>query len=298
MLWVVYSFLAALFWATASTLDKYILSKWVKNPIVSTMIFGIIGLIASILIYFVKGYSEISSMNLFLAFVGGLTYVIATILYFEAVKIEEISRISALAYFSQLFVTIFAAVFLREVFTSTIYAGILLILAGAILISSKDIAKITKIRPSKAFWLMMLSSAMIAVVAILTKYLLEYADFWTVFSYTRGIGTFIALIPVFYFKYPELKALAKEHGKKAVGAISISGIFTMLGSLVITIAASTGPVTLVNAISMTRPFFVLLFATVLSIFYPKILREELGKSAIILKVAAIILMFIGAILVA
>lgn len=295
MLWFVYSLLAALFWATASMLDKYVLSKWVKKPIVSTMIFGIIGLLASIMIYFVKGYSQMSSLNIFLSFIGGLAYVLATILYFEAVKIEEISRISALAYFSQLFITIFAAVFLKEIFTSTIYAGVLLLLAGAILISSKDI---TKIRPGKAFWLMILSSAMIAVVAVLTKYLLNYADFWTIFSYTRGIGTFIALIPVFYLKYPELIELVREHGKKAVGAISISGVFTMLGSFVITIAASTGPVTLVNAISMTRPFFVLAFATLLSIYYPKILSEELGKSTILLKVAATILMFIGAILVA
>lgn len=294
MLWAFYSFLAALLWATASLLDKYVLSKWVKKPIVSTMIFGVIGLIASVLIYFTRGYSEMSSANIFLSFIAGLSYVLATILYFEAVKIEEISRISALAYFSQLFITIFAAVFLKEIFTSTIYAGILLLLIGAILISSKDIMKI---RPCKAFWLMILSSVMIAIVAVLTKYLLGYADFWTVFSYTRGIGTFIALIPVFYFKYPELAALVKEHGGKAVGAVSLSGILTMSGSFVITIAASTGPVTLVNAISMTRPFFVLLFATILSAFYPKILREEIGKSTILLKVAAVILMFIGAILI-
>ncbi len=295
MLWVVYAFLSALFWATASMIDKYVLSKWVKNPLVSTMIFGIIGLILSTLIYFAEGYSEMSQANIFLSFASGLTYVIATILYFEAVKIEEISRISALAYFSQLFVTIFAAVFLNELFSPKIYVGILLILAGAVFISSKNI---TKIRPGKAFWLMVLSSAMIAVVAIITKYMLNYADFWTVFSYTRGIGMFIALIPVFYFKYPELITFIKEHGKKAVGAVSLSGLLTMSGAFVITIAASTGPVTLVNAISLTRPFFVLLFAIMLSIFYPKILREELGKSTLLLKLAAVILMFIGAILVA
>lgn len=295
MLWVFYAFLSALFWATSSLLDKYILSKWVKNPLVTTMIFGIIGLLAGILIYFAKGYSEMSQANIFLSVVSGLAYVLATIFYFDAVKIEEISRISALAYFSQLFITIFAAMFLGEIFSSEIYAGILLILLGAIFISSKDI---TKIRPGKAFWLMVLSSALLAIVAIITKYLLSYADFWTVFSYTRGIGMFIALIPVFYFKYPELAALIKEHGSKAVSVISLSGILTMTGAFVITIAASTGPVTLVNAISMTRPFFVLFFATLISIFYPQILREELGKSAILLKVAATILMFMGAILVA
>lgn len=295
MLWAAYSLLAALLWATASTIDKYVLSKWVKNPIVSAMIFGIIGLIASVLIYFVRGYSEMSPLNIFWSFIGGLAYVLGTIFYFEAVKLEEISRISALAYISQLFVTVFAAVFLAELFTPKIYLGIILILVGAVLISSKDIARI---RPGKAFWLMIASSALIAAVAIITKYLLQFADFWTVFSYTRGIGTFAALIPVFYFKYPVLAALAKEHGAKAFGAISLSGFLTMGGSFVITIAASTGPVTLVNAISLTRPFFVLLFATLLSVFFPKIIREDLGKPALLLKVAAVIIMFIGAIMVA
>ncbi len=40
---------------------------------------------------------------------------------------------------------------------------------------------------------------------------------------------------------------------------------------------------------LNQTFFVLVFAVVLSRFYPKILKEEIGKSVIMLKLVAIIL---------
>jgi drug/metabolite transporter (DMT)-like permease len=56
-------------------------------------------------------------------------------------------------------------------------------------------------------------------------------------------------------------------------------------------------VTLVAALSSVQPFFVLLIAVVLSVFYPKILKEEIGKSAVLLKAVAILVMFAGAVLI-
>ena len=45
--------------------------------------------------------------------------------------------------------------------------------------------------------------------AIIVKYLLNYADFWTIFSYTR-IGAIFVLIPIFYLNYPEFISVAKK----------------------------------------------------------------------------------------
>jgi hypothetical protein len=56
-------------------------------------------------------------------------------------------------------------------------------------------------------------------------------------------------------------------------------------------------VTLVNALASVQPFFVLAFAVALSIFYPKILKEEIGRSAVALKLIAIAMMFAGVILI-
>ena len=89
----------------------------------------------------------------------------------------------------------------------------------------------------------------------------------------------------------------KKQGKKVVGLISLAGLLNLIAVLFITIAFSVGYVTLVNALSQIQPFFVLFFATILSIFYPNVLKEEVGKLTIVFKFIATILLFIGAILI-
>lgn len=89
----------------------------------------------------------------------------------------------------------------------------------------------------------------------------------------------------------------KRYGKKVIVTMSASEIISVLGTLFSIIATSIGFVTLVNALTSTQPFFVLLFTAFLSIFFPSILKEELSKSIISLKIIAIVLMFAGVILI-
>jgi len=213
--------------------------------------------------------------------------------YFKAVKIEEISRIIPFFYLSPLFILILASIFLGEIFAPIKYLGIFFLVIGVFLISLK---KITKISFGKAFWLMILSSFSLAINQVITKYLLGFADFWTIFSWTR-IGTIVALIPVYFVCFPDLLSTVKEHGKKVISIISLNESLNVVGVIFITVAASIGYITLVNFLSSIQALFVLIFAVFLSIFYPKILKEEVGKSTVLLKLIAIILMFVGAILV-
>ena len=79
--------------------------------------------------------------------------------------------------------------------------------------------------------------------------------------------------------------------------MSLAETLTLGGILLITIAISISYVTLVNTLSNLQPFFVFLFATMLSIFFPKFLKEKIGKSKLIVKFIAIIILFIGIILI-
>lgn len=292
-MWILFSVLAAFCWALSSIIDKYVLTKWVKNPLVPIILTGIIGLVACIIVYFVYGFSSLSYFNTFLAIIAGFFYILATIFYFKALKIEEVSRIVPLFYLSPLFILIFAGIFLGEVFVISQYLGIILLMVGAILISSKGLSRISL---GKAFWWMMLSVIAISLNALLTKYLLNFADYWTIFAWTK-VGAAIGVIPVVYIYLPELMDTIKRYGKKVVAAMSTSEALTVSGFLFSTIALSVGYVTLVGALSSVEPLFVLLFAAILSIFYPSVLKEEIGKSVIFQKILAIILMFIGAILI-
>ncbi|MBW2966608.1 DMT family transporter [Candidatus Woesearchaeota archaeon] len=293
MSWILFSILAALVWAVVSTVDKYILTKWIRKPIVPVMVLGVIGLTASFAVYLIKGFAALSYFNLFLAFIAGIFYILVILFYFKAVKIEEISRVVPLFYLSPIFVLILAMIFLKEIFAPIKYLGILMLIIGAVLISSRNFFKISF---GKAFWFMIFSSFALAVHSVIIKYLLNFADFWTIFSYIR-IGTFIALIPIFYLNFKDIKYTVKEHGKKVIGVISINEIINLFGVLFITIAMVSGFVTLVSALSSVQPFFVLFFALALSIFYPKILKEEIGKSVVFWKLIAIIIMVIGAVLI-
>jgi len=293
MSWALFSILAALIWAIVSTVDKYILTKWTRNPIVPITALGPISLIAAFLVYLFKGFSFLSYINITLALVSGIFYTLMAVFYFKAVKTEEISRIAPLFYLTSLFILILAAVFLGEIFSLIKYLGVFLLVIGAVLISSKGF---TKVRLGKAFWFMILSSLAIAINAVIIKYLLNFADFWTIFSYSK-IGVAFASIPIFYLSLPGLVSTTKKHGKKVIGTIFLNESLDLLGDLLIIKAYTIGYVTLVNALSSVHPFFVLIFVIILTIFYPQVLKEEIEKSIILIKLIAIILMFIGAILI-
>lgn len=292
-MWAFFSILAAFCWSISNTIDKLVLTKWVRKPLTPVIISGVIWLVVSPIVYLVYGFSYLSYFNIFLAVLTGILTILLYIFYFKAMQIEEASRIIPLFYLAPFFILILAAIFLNEIFSPIKYLGIFLLIVGAILISTK---KLSKISFGKAFWWMVLAAGFSAVNAILTKYLLNSANFWTIFGY-KGVGMAIGSISVAFFYFPDLMETVKRHGKKAIIAMSASETLTVIGILFTIIAMSVGYVTLVNALSSVQPFFVLLITVLLSIFFPSILKEEINKSTIFLKLSAIILMFIGAILI-
>ncbi len=292
MPWVLFSVLASLAWAIVNVVDKYILTKWVREPMVSTAVLIVVGLIAGVAIYFIRGFSELSYANILLVLISGVFYMAVNLLYFKAVKIEEISRVVPLWYLTPLFVLLLASILLGEFFSPDKYIGIILLVAGAVFISAM---KISKLGFGKAFWLMVSSSALLAVNQIITKYLLNFADFWTIFSWTR-IGAGIALA-VYLVRFPNLLSTITGYGSKVIGMISLNEVLNVSAGVLITVAAFLGPITLVNAMSSIQPLFVLIFAVLLSVFYPKILKEEIGKSTVMLKLIAVASIMAGAVLI-
>lgn len=292
MLWVFLSIFAVILWASSNLIDKYVLDKYVRQPFIYIIILGAAGLIFSIFV-FAKNFVWVSFTNLILTFAAGFLYIAILICYFKALKIEEASRIIPLFELKGIFILILAAIFLGEILTPIKYFGVFLLVGGAILISIK---KNFKLRNTKAFWLMLLASILLASYDVLTKYLLNFADYWTIFAYTR-FGSFIFILPFIYFYLPELKRTIQVHGKRVLGLMTTSEALNMFGVLSITAAMSFGLISLVGGLGATQPFFVLLLAAMLSIFYPKILKEEIKGSIILLKLVAVALIIVGTLLI-
>lgn len=292
MMWAVLAIAAALIWASVNVLDKFYMSKYVKNPMVPMFFLCAVGLVFGILVSFFRGLGALSGFNVFLALLAGAFYFFSVFLYFKAIKIEEVSVVAPLYYVSTIFTAFLAAIFLNEIFTMVKYLGVFFLMSGAILLSSRDL----KFKMSRGFWFMILASLLMSVNTVLMKYLLGFADFWTVFSYVR-FGMLFPLIPVLIYAFRDLKMIYKKYGVKVFSLITLGESMNMVAVLIFTLAISIGFVTLANALSAVQPFFVFLFALVLSVFFPKILKEEIGKKTLVIKFFSILMIFGGVVLI-
>ena len=137
---------------------------------------------------------------------------------------------------------------------------------------------------------------MVAALAVAQKYLLGTYDFWTIFAYMR-VGFLFALPILLYLGFNSLKNSIKRYGKRVMAVMTISELLGQAGALVLLLATALASVTLVNTFSSTQPFFVLLFVVVIGAFYPRILREDMNRSTMAIKIIATALVFIGGLLI-
>ncbi|MEI6144147.1 MAG: DMT family transporter [Candidatus Berkelbacteria bacterium] len=293
MSWVWLSLLAGMTLAVVNINDKYVVSKMVKKPIVPLMFFGFLAFLSAVVIFLIRGYGALSVTHIIIGLIGGIIYAAMTLFYFYGINAGDVSSAIPVFQSSPLFIAIFGAIFLGERFGIAKYIAVALIVISAFLINYQ---KGEKFKTNKSFWFMVLAAITCAISQIVTKYLLSFTDYWTVFSYLR-IGSFIAVIPLYFIFMKDLIFTAKDKGAKAFALMTMSEFLNLTAVALMTAAAVTGFVTLTNTLSSVQPLFVLIFAVIISIFYPKILKEEIGRDAVVIKVIAIMLMIIGAVLV-
>jgi drug/metabolite transporter (DMT)-like permease len=127
---------------------------------------------------------------------------------------------------------------------------------------------------------------------IIIKYLLEASDYWTVFSYVR-MGAFLAVMPLLPIVVSNVRAIRSERKGSVLALIAVNDTIAVFAIFIITIAVALGSVTLVNALGSVHPLFLLLIVVIVGTVNPNILREELEKSILMLKLVAILLMISG-----
>lgn len=291
--WFLFALLSGLLMAVVNILDKLVLDKWARHPIVPVLLLGVFNLFPALVLLLVRGWPAMSLNQglLFLAAGGALLFMI--LFYFFAAAREEISRVVPLMFFSSLFVAILAWLLLGETFAPRQYAGVAALIAGAVMVSSRLPLNLSL---GRAFWLMLLAALSLSVYFVMMKYLLRSFDYWSVFSLTR-LGSTLLMLPLFFVYFRELRDTVREYGSKVVGVMALDENIALAANLFVTIAAAAGPITMVNALISTQPFFVLLFALILSRFVPQHFKEETRRATIVQKLAALALMFAGVLLI-
>jgi drug/metabolite transporter (DMT)-like permease len=206
--------------------------------------------------------------------------------------VEEVSRIAPLFQFIPLFVVFLSVLFLDEILGAQKYLGIALIVITSILISYRKSESGKSL--SSAFKLMIPFSIILAVYTVLNKYLLGYLDYWSIFFWMM-IGSCLGVLFMLCFSKPRKQFVETFPllGKRTF-FVSLFGEGTyIIGTIFSLIATSLGYVSLVSTLSGLQQFFVFVYMLVLSLFVPAILKEEISRNVVALKISAIALMFVG-----
>ncbi len=293
--WLVFALLCPAFWGLNNVFYKFLMTKKFKSyfSMVSYLIF--IDLIFAGIIYLINPVSFYYPYVLFAMGVG-LMPLLAFWFYSKALMVEEISRITPLFQFIPIFVVFLSVVFLNEILTVQRYFGIAIIVMASILISYRESKSGKSI--SSAFKFMIPFSLVLSIHTVLNKYLLDYLDYWSVFFW-HIIGSFCGVLLLLTFSKPrkEFSETVPIVGKRTFFVTFVGEGVYVLGTICWLIAASLGHVSLVSTFAGLQHFFVFIYMLLLSLFMPKILKEEISKKVIALKISAMALMLVGTLLV-
>ena len=176
-MWILFAFLAPALYAVAEIFDEYLANRGLKN--INSLIFT-----ASVLnfvfvpILFLIQKPEVPSINFLLPIIGlALTNLLYQYPYYKSLTIEDTSVVSAFFSFGKIIIPIFAFLFVGEILEFKQYIGIGIIIFGNIILALHRSKK--KLHLSKAFYLILLASVILAIEGILFKYIFESGLNWS-----------------------------------------------------------------------------------------------------------------------
>jgi len=284
--------MTTVFWALENIFDKVLVTDHTKNPFITVVLVNFIGLVLLLPIALVFGLA-IPKLDILLFYAMAiLLWLLAIWLYFKAVQEGEASRVITAFNIIPFFVLFFAVFLLGETVSSAQFVGIVFLVSGAILVSLKK-SKHSLVR--KWILFVVISAALFGLDTIITKHLLLSVD-WLSLLVWRSIitcGFFVIAMP---FYYKTLKAVIKKPKTIALAVSSESS--SLIGRGFLYIALSIESASLVYALTSVQPFFVLLMAIACTKLFPKFLKEEIDTEHIAIKIIAVVLAVVGAIMLA
>ncbi len=296
-MWIFLAFLAPAMYAVAEIFDEYLSNRGFKN-LSALVFFSCILNFIFIPFLFLVQKPVFPSWNLLWPLIGvALTNLLYLYPYYKSLKIEDTSVVSAFFSFGKIIIPIFAFIFVGEILSIREYIGIGIIILGNVVLALHMTGK--KIRLSKAFYMILFASTLLAIEGILFKYMFEQGVNWSMavggqllISCVLGCATLLA------FRRTR-RHIMEERGKyKSSAKILFSEeLFTFLGLAAETYAISLAPVTLVKGIGMAIPIFVLSYTVVVKKFNPKAFHENTKRSVVIRKVFIFGLIILGLFLV-
>jgi len=293
MSWASTAILSTAVFGAVHIIDSRLLSKLMPGlrsfmlPVGTIHIFY--ALVAAILFPLPTG---IGTWPLLVAVVSSILRTASVVILLYIMKKEEVSRVVPVVYTYPIFVAIIAAPLLGESLYYLGWLAIIIVVAGAVLISAKQDATGSAIWLGKPLLFLFGASLLMAMADITSKYALDYISFWNMFWLSAFC---LSVIFILASMRPHIfRQLSNMKQRSSVIALLIFN--ETLAALAVVLqfwALERGPVSLVSTIISSRPMFVVMFALILSRISPRFLEWQPGREALILRLVATVMIVGG-----
>ena len=302
MLWMIIIVIAYLLNASATAIDKFLLSKKISNPAVYAFFISALNVLGVVLIPF--GFHLVGFWQILVALITGAVFTFAYLYMFKALGENEASRITPfMGGLQPIFVFVLAWIFLGESLGIWAIVAFFILVIGTIILSRQgsQTAKQQKLSRDSYIYAT-IATILFAIAYTASKYVYIHDGFITGFVWTR-IGTFLGAI-ILLLNPKNLKdilsGLKSSNDKNKTGILFVIGqaagaISFVLVSYAVSISNS---VAVVNASRGLEYVFLLLILVVMSRKYPKVLSEKMTRKIIIQKIIATAFIIAGLIILA
>ncbi len=293
MPWIIFALLTPAMFGISNFIDKFLVEKRIKNPLLITLFMGVISFFLGIFIVITRGFPMLPQTEFVLIIISGILLNFYLLPYFKALSLDDASRIVPFFSFIPIFILILSYLFLGDRLTTRELIGFAIVIFGGFILGAEKIHK-GIFKPRNSLWFMIGSSFMYAIATILFKFVLVKEGLLTTFGYQSigiGIGAFLMLL------YTPLRSIFISEAKKfkvdTWSLMSLNETIAVGAEFSYAYAILLAPVALVSVVGSVQPFFVLIYGLILSIFFPHIVKEEIDKATIGTKAFSILLIFIG-----
>jgi drug/metabolite transporter (DMT)-like permease len=282
--------------AAVYLVDKYLLSGSIGNPKIYTFYVGVLGLGFLALTPFV-GFFLPPISQLILALLAGAIFIFACFWFYKALREFEASRVvPAINGLVPLFTFLLVYIVSLGKEAPSFYdiLAFLLLVLGSFLITAKKENFINL----KSLKLSLLCAFLMSLSFVITKYVYLAMPFWSGFIWIKIGGALLAFLFFIFFKEIRQEIFQKKivQKQKTMGIFVLNqaagGLANVLENLAISLAP-LGYIALINALQGVQYVFLLVFAVILSMKFPQILKEEISRKIILQKLAAILVIGSG-----
>ena len=275
--WVTVAILGTVAIGLVNIIDSHLVSQRMPGLRTFLLAAGLFILIPSLFLALLFPLPHgVDGWPLVVTLVSGAIRTFSIIILLYIYKTEDVSQAIPVFHIFPVFVALLAVPILGEVLGGWQWLAILVIVAGAVIISVRWVPGGTTIWMGRPFWLLLAAGLLIAVADVGSKYALDYISFWNMYWLTSLCMVAILLaISLRSRVFRQLRDMPRRYSTLMM--IAVNETVAVIGIILIFWAMEQGPVSLVSTITGSRPLLVLLLVFVLNHLIPGFLLK--GKPA-------------------